>query len=67
MDRPKYGHVRVQLVGRDGNAFYILGRCQQAAKGGKVPPEEIQNFMSEAQSGDYDQLLATCLRWFDCY
>jgi hypothetical protein len=66
MDSPKYAHVRVHLVGRDGNAFYILGRCQQAAKKGKVPEEEINAFMAEAQSGDYDNLPATCMRWFDC-
>ncbi|MDE2020229.1 MAG: hypothetical protein KGJ13_07840 [Patescibacteria group bacterium] len=63
---PKYPHVRVQLVGGDGNAFYILGRCQQAAKRGNVPAEEIGAFMDEARSGDYNHLLATCMRWFEC-
>jgi hypothetical protein len=66
-DGPKYSHVRVQLVGMDGNAHFILGRCQHAAKIGGVPAEKITAFINEAQSGDYNHLLATCMRWFDCY
>ena len=63
----KFPHVRVKLVGSDGNAFFILGRCQRAAQWGNLTPEEIQTFMNEAQGGDYNHLLATCMKWFDCY
>ena len=62
----KYPHVHVQLTGRDGNAYFILGRCQGAARKAGVPAEQINAFMNEAQAGDYNHLLATCMRWFDC-
>jgi len=62
----KYPHVHVQLTGKDGNAFFILGRCQGAARKAGVPNDQIKAFMDEASAGDYDHLLATCMRWFDC-
>ena len=61
----KYPNVHVKLVGRDGNAFAILGACSKAARKGRVPKEEIDKFMTEAMSGDYDNLLWTCTKWFD--
>lgn len=61
----KYPHVRVQLVGQDGNAFMVLGLCQRAAQKAGLPKAEIDAFFKEAQSGDYDHLLATCMNWFD--
>lgn len=60
----KYPSVRVKLVGRDGNAFMVLGLCQRAARGANLPAEEINAFMQEAMAGDYDHLLTTCQRWF---
>ncbi len=62
----KFPHVRVKLVGMDGNAFFILGRCQRAAKRANLPEGDIKAFMAEAESGDYNHLLATCMRWFNC-
>ena len=62
----KYPYVHVQLTGKDGNAFFILGRCQGAARKAGVPNDQIKAFMDEASAGDYDHLLATCMRWFDC-
>lgn len=63
----KYPHVRVQLTGKDGNAFNILGLCQRVARKADVPDDQIAAFMSEAKAGDYNHLLATCMRWFDCH
>lgn len=60
----RYPHVRVRLLGQDGNAFMILGLCQRAARKAGLPAEEISAFMAEAQSGDYDHLLQTCMDWF---
>ena len=67
MSDVKHPHIEVQLVGQDGNAFFILGRCKRAAQTGGLPPEEIDAFMKEATSGDYDHLLAICMAWFDCH
>ncbi len=67
MSEPKYPDIHVQLVGQNGNAFVILGLCRGAARKGGVPPEQIEAFMSEATLGDYDHLLTTCMKWFDCH
>lgn len=61
----KYPDIRVQLVGQDGNAFMVLGLCQRAANKAGLPKTEIDAFMQEAKSGDYNHLLATCMAWFD--
>ena len=62
----KYPQVKIQLVGLDGNAFSILGRCREVARRAGISKENIENFTHEAQSGDYDNLLQTCMKWFDC-
>jgi hypothetical protein len=62
---PRYPHITVRLVGEDGNAFAILGRCQQAMRQAGVSKAEIDAFLTEAKSGDYDHLLQTCMRWFE--
>lgn len=61
----KYPDITVQLVGQDGNAFAILGRCRMAMKKARIPESEIDNFTKEATSGNYDHLLVTCTEWFD--
>jgi hypothetical protein len=62
----KYPKIKVKLVGEDGNAFAILGRCQRAMRNAGVPDTDQKKFFDEAKSGDYDHLLRTCLKWFDC-
>lgn len=64
-DGVRYPHIRVSLVGGDSNAFAILGACTRAARRAKLGPQEIEAFKNEATSGDYDHLLATCMKWFD--
>lgn len=64
MSRPKFPDVIVRLTGTDGNAFSVLGRCQRAAEDADVPKPEIDAFLSEAMSGDYQHLLRTCGRYF---
>jgi hypothetical protein len=54
------------LVGEDGNAFFILGRAQRAARRAGWDQETIKAVMDEATSGDYNYLLATMMRYFDC-
>lgn len=63
---PKYPDITVQLSNQDGNAFLILGYCQRAMKKAGLPKEEWLAFEHEATSGDYDHLLQTAMRWFDC-
>ena len=63
----KFPAVRVKLVGKDGNAFNILGLCKRAAYRAGVSDLEIMDFLDEATNGDYNHLLTTCQKWFDCY
>lgn len=62
----KFPFVKVQLTGQNGNAFSILGQCQRAAKQAGLDAISITQFYEEATAGDYDHLLTTCQRWFDC-
>ena len=58
--------IRCQLVGRDGNAFSIIGFVSQALReGGRR--DLIEPFRTEAMSGDYDHLLQTAMRYVDVY
>lgn len=62
---PKYLHIKVQLLGKNGNAFAIIGRVIQRLQRNGVPPNEIVKFQEEATSGDYDNVLQTCMKWVD--
>jgi hypothetical protein len=61
----KYKDVVVKLTGEDGNAYAILGAVQRAMRKAGATKEELDAFFAEATSGDYDHLLATCMRWVD--
>lgn len=63
---PKHTNVSVTLTGRDGNALAILGRCRMAARDAGLSDDETAAFMEEAMAGDYDHLLQTAMRWFNC-
>lgn len=57
--------AKVKLTGTDGNAFALMGRCKEAGRKAKYSNEQIQAFLTEAMSGDYDHLLQTCCSWFE--
>jgi hypothetical protein len=59
----KYPDIEVQLTGNDGNAYAVLGNVKRALRRAKVDSHEIELFMQEAMSGDYDHLLQTCCKW----
>jgi hypothetical protein len=61
----KYENITVQLIGLDGNAFSILGRVMDAMKKSNVSQSEIDVFLKEATSSDYDNLLTTVAKWVD--
>jgi hypothetical protein len=56
---------KVKLVGRDGNAFAIMGACREAARKAKWSREQIDAVLGEMMAGDYDNLLATAMKHFD--
>lgn len=59
----KHPEVTVQLSGSDGNAFAIIGSVQKALRRAGVPGDEIAEFVAEAKSGDYDNVIQTAMRW----
>jgi hypothetical protein len=61
MSSPKFPNVTVELIGRDGNAFAILGTVIRELKRAGVSREEIDAFQAKATSGDYNNLLATVM------
>lgn len=55
--------IAVKLVGEDGNAFAILGRCHQALV--RARRRDLwEEFRKEATSSDYNHLLATVCDYF---
>lgn len=62
---PKYPRVKVQLTGEDGNAFFIIGKVSRALRRAGASDEDVKAFNREATSGDYNNLLKTCMEWVD--
>ena len=65
MSEPKYPEITVRLVGENGNAFYILGKCLSAMSLANIPKEEQDEFYHQATASDYNHLLITCMEWFN--
>jgi len=59
----KYPEIEVQLTGTDGNAFAVMGAVQRAMKQHHEAKNDVAEFQKEAMSGDYNHLLATCMRY----
>lgn len=58
----KYPDIEVQLTGRDGNAMSIMAAVAAGLRR-NGHGDEIDEFMGEAMSGDYDNVIATAGRW----
>lgn len=59
----KYPNIAVDLIGKDGNAFAILGAVKNALRKNNVPQAEISKFFADATTGDYNHLLQTVMQW----
>ena len=59
----KYPDITVKLTGTDSNAFSIIGKVKDALLKAKISKAEVDEFMTEATSGDYDNVLRTCMGW----
>ena len=57
--------IQVQLIGQDGNALAVLGCVRRALRKAGVSKEEINQYLKEATSGDYDNLLRTTMDWVE--
>lgn len=63
----KYPEIEVELSGRDGNAFSIMGSVKNALRKAGVPKEEQDQYFQEATSGDYDNVILTSMKWVTVY
>ena len=59
----KYPEIEVQLSGNDGNAYAIMGAVQKALRRAEVPQHEIEQYLNQSMSGDYDNLLRVAMNW----
>lgn len=55
---------KYSLVGVNGNAFSVMGYTAQALKREGLR-DLVDKMHEEAMSGDYDNLLAVCMRYID--
>jgi len=55
---------KVNLVGKDGNAFMILGLVSKALKRAGQE-KEAKEFIAEATKGDYDHLIQTAMKYVE--
>lgn len=56
--------VTVKLIGESGNAFAILGKVQKALiRAGHT--ELAKQYLAEATSGDYDNLLGVTMKYVE--
>jgi len=60
---PKYPNIKAKLIGQDGNAFAIIATVKQALRKSNVPQSDIDEFVVEAMSGDYNNVIVTALKW----
>jgi hypothetical protein len=56
-------NVSVQLSGNDGNAFSVMGAVKSALKKAGASKEEIEQYLTDSMSGDYDNLLRVAMEW----
>ena len=53
----------VQLTGRDGNAFAIMGAVKQALQRAGYSQQQVEKYLEEAMSADYNNLLVVAQKW----
>ena len=63
MSQPKYPNIKVKLIGKDGNAFSIMGRVTKAMQRNGVSKVIQDEFFRDASSGDYDHDLHTAMKY----
>jgi len=51
----------VKLIGSDSNPFAIMGKVKQALKKAGADQEYIEQYITEATSGDYDNVLTVTI------
>lgn len=55
--------VTVKLTGEDGNAFAIMAQVRKAIISAGANDETVEQFINEATSGDYNNLLRVVMKY----
>lgn len=58
-----YPQITVNLTSIDGNAYSILGAVTKKIKRYGIAQSLIDEFLKEAESGDYDHLIQTVMQY----
>jgi hypothetical protein len=58
---------KVNLIGKDGNAFVIIGSCKTAWRKANGSVSEWEKIQKEMMSGDYNNLLQVAMNHFDIF
>ena len=59
----KYDNVTVRLSGTDGNAFAVMSKVSSALRKEGASASDVEDYLAESMSGDYDALLRTAHKW----
>ena len=62
LEFPLFPEVEVNLSNCNGNAYALIGAVQKALRRAHAPVEALEEFRTEATSGDYDHVIQTCMR-----
>lgn len=58
-------NITVKLIGKNGNAFNLLGIVRRAMRRTGYNEAFVKQFTDEATSGDYHHLLMTILKYVE--
>lgn len=58
---------KVKLIGKDGNAFAIMGVVSAALRKAGFDKPYIDEYMRESMAGDYDNLLCVAMKYVDVH
>ena len=61
----RFPDIHVELTGKDGNAFAIMGRVAAAMRDAGIDQAEIDDYLKRAMAGDYDNLLKVSMETVD--
>ncbi len=53
----------VQLTGRDGHALANMGAVKQALQRAGYSREQVEKYLEESMSADYNNLLVVAQKW----
>jgi hypothetical protein len=60
---PRFPEVTVELIGRDGNVFNVIGLTARAMRSAGLPAADVSAFTDAAMaSGSYDEVLRLVMR-----